>query len=241
MKIQVEDILEDLRAGLRTKAFLEKYGLSLAQFEQLLKQLIRDGLFTRQEFKAWKAHRPVGAFSPEDTIDALDPVFDESEPAPRNIETYVITEPEMNQSWALELFSTPRDRMKGAKFKANLQGKKYSFVVEDMIFRGAVKMHKDDAARASDLQAKREEAIAYITKHGWAAYLENRAFLANFGNEEVDPSRKARLVLIHCRNQTFLAALHTPHPTINLYVASSLDKLRDRLSRSIETRGLDLS
>jgi hypothetical protein len=107
-----------------------------------------------------------------------------------------------------------------------------------MLFRGSVNMrgggHKTTAQRLSE----REEAIDFISKHGWAAYLENRAFAANFGLDTEDQPRKARLVLLHCRNQTYLAALHTPAPAINLYVSSSLENIRRRLANAVDTRDI---
>jgi len=238
-RIRIEDVLADFRSGLRTKYFLTKYDLSLNQFEQLLKQLIRDGLFTKEQFRAWKAHRSIDEVAPDGgahgEVDPLRP-----DPHPSSVSTYIITDPETNGAWALELFSTSRDEIRGAKFKVNLQGKRYSFVVEDMLFRGSVKMRADQMPSTAEMQNKREEALKFIGEHGWAAYLENRAFAANFGDEEPDSRQKARLVLLHCRNQTFLAALHTPTPAINLYVASSLDKIRRRLSKSVDTTGINI-
>jgi hypothetical protein len=138
-KISIEEVLTDLRAGLRTKDFMIKYGISMTEFESILKSLIRKGLFTKDEFKAWKAHKPQA-----DATEQPQRSTAEAPPAPRknhgNVETYVIKDPEKNNSWALQLFSTRRERMPGAQFKVNLHGKKYAFVVERLLFRGAVKM-----------------------------------------------------------------------------------------------------
>jgi len=234
-KIRVEEILADLRAGLRTKGVLTKYLLSLQEFQEILKQLIRQGLLTKEEFRAWKAHRGQ---DPEPGRD--EPIDGQSGPTPSNVETYVIREPEKKNHWALALFSTGRDQMKGAEFKVSLQGRKYAFVVEELLYRGTVTMRAGRAQKPKDEQTRRQEAVEFISKHGWAAYLEKRAFQANFEPAADDPAAKARLVLLHCRNQTYLAALHTPAPAINLYVASSLDKIRKRLARSVDTSGLEI-
>jgi len=238
--ITAEDILQDLRAGLRTREFLSKYGLTLGQFEELLKSLIRKGLLTKDEFRAWKAHRlgPNSARTKPDGRE-VSPVPQQDKPN-QNVETYIIKQPEMNNSWALQLFSTDRDKMKGAQFKVNLHGKKYSFVVEQMLFRGQVEMlPSGDAGRFGE-RAKREQAMEFIARHGWAAYLESRAMEANLGEPGPEPRKKARLVLLHCKNHTFLAALHTPAPAINLYVGSSLEKIYGRLAKSVDTSILDL-
>ena len=89
-------------------------------------------------------------------------------------------------------------------------------------------------------KGKREEAIEFISEHGWAAYLESRAIEANLSGANTEETPKARLVLLHCRNNTFLAALHTPAPAINLYVGSSLDNIKQRLAKSVDTRSLSL-
>jgi len=239
-KIRIEDVLADLRAGMRTRGFLVKYEISLSEFEQLLRQLIRGGHFSKEEFRVWKARRASsGAEDQESTIQ------EDGIPRPRisrvsNIETYVIPEPEKNHSWALELFSTNKEKLPGAKFKVNLHGKKYAFVVEEMLFRGMVVMLAPQLRRDEGDKSKREQAIEFISKHGWAAYLENRAFLANFEEDELNIPKKARLALLRCRNETFLAALHTPVPTINLYVSSSLEQVRNRLARSVDISGLPI-
>ena len=122
----------------------------------------------------------------------------------------------------------------------NLHGKKYSFVVEQLLFRGAVEMLPNVRVSKEETTQRRQEALDFISSHGWAAYLEQRAFAANFDEESTQTVRKARLVLLHCKNQTFLAALHTPVPAINLYVGSSLETIRDRLSKSVNTSGLNI-
>jgi hypothetical protein len=241
--ISVLELLRDIRAGMRTKGFLYKYGITLQQFEGLLKNLLQRRLLTIEEFKAWKARKPEPSPSPD--ASAPPPPRPPEQPmqhvAPsQNVETFIITNPEKNNSWALQLFSAPRDRMKGAKFKVNLHGKKYFFVVEDMVFRGQVEMIAGALGSKSAAQTKREEALAFISVHGWSAYLERRALEANVDDEDQAPSgKKARLVLLHCRNDTFLAALHTPAPAINLYVGNSLDKIRLRLSKSVDLSPLD--
>jgi hypothetical protein len=236
-KLSVEEVLKDLHAGMRTKGFLNKYGLTMMQFESLLKQLIRKGLFTREDFKLWKAHR----LAPAPATENLNAEADLRDVARlNNVETFVITEPERNHSWALQLFSAEREKIKGAQFKVNLHGKKYSFVVEQLLFRGAVEMLPNVGVSKEESKQRRQEALDFISSHGWAAYLEQRAFAANFDSESTQTVRKARLVLLHCKNQTFLAALHTPVPAINLYVGSSLDTIRDRLSKSVDTRALNI-
>jgi hypothetical protein len=123
----------------------------------------------------------------------------------------------------------------------NLHGKKYAFIVEHLVFRGQVSMRAAAAPRKSGSLDKREDAVKFISQHGWAAYLENRAFSANFGNSGMAAANKARLVLLHCRNNTFLAALHTPAPAVNLYVGSSLENILSRLSKNIDTSDLRFS
>jgi hypothetical protein len=238
-RITAEDILQDMRGGLRTRGFLSKYGLTLGQFEELLKRLIRKGVLTKDQFRTWKAHRPGpdAPAGPEEEHEATAATL--AEKVHNNVTTYVIKEPEKNNSWALQLFSTHRDRMKGAQFKVNLHGKKYSFIVEQMLFRGQVEMLATaDAGRFPD-KARREQALEFIAHHGWAAYLESRAVEANLGEAAPQPRKKARLVLLHCKNQTFLAALHTPAPAINLYVGSSLEKIYGRLAKAVDTSVLE--
>ena len=236
-KLTVEEVLKDLHAGMRTKGFLNKYGLTMMQFESLLKQLIRKGLFTKEDFKLWKAHRLAPALPVENLSDEADL---REVARINNVETFVITEPERNHSWALQLFSADRDKIKGAQFKVNLHGKKYSFVVEQLLFRGAVDMLPNVGVSKEESKQRKQEALDFISSHGWAAYLEQRAFAANFDSESTQTVRKARLVLLHCKNQTFLAALHTPVPAINLYVGSSLETIRDRLSKSVNTSALNI-
>jgi len=239
-KIRAEDILEDLRAGLRTRGFLTKYGLTLGQFEELLKKLIRKGLFTKDEFRTWKAHRMGPPASAEEVVDQEATLVPLDEKPHHNVKTFVIREPERNNSWALQLFSTHRDRMKGAQFKVNLHGRKYSFMVEEMLFRGQVEMLATEDTGKFGHKVKREQALEFITRHGWAAYLESRAVEANLGEPGPQPRKKARLVLLHCKHETFLAALHTPTPAINLYVGSSLEKIWGRLAKSVDTSMLGI-
>lgn len=261
-KIPVPEVLKDLKAGLRTRGFMIKYGLTLAEFEELIKRLVRQGLLTKEEFKAWKSHRPETAAAP---IPAAKPApakptatkpasaQDESPDGEmtkvgHTVTTYVINEPEKNESWALQLFAINRDSIKGAKFKVNLHGRRYAFVVEDMLYRGQVRMRqpvKPKKQRDSKVEVKdkRELAMEYIAKHGWAAYLENRAYNANFEAEEHedDSQTKARLVILHCKNDTYLAAVHTPLPAVNLYVSTSLKNILGRLGKSVDTSELDLT
>ncbi|MBI5572880.1 MAG: hypothetical protein HY914_23250 [Desulfomonile tiedjei] len=239
-RVTAEDVLADLRAGLRTKHFLEKYGLSLAEFEKLLRDLIVKGRFTKEEFRRWKEHRPA---SPPPAAPKR-PVL-EVESATRtgsdNVTTWVINDPERNNSWALQLFSIKRESIRGARFKVNLHGRKYAFVVEQLLFRGQISMFGEDAPDESKVKDRRDDAVKFIAQHGWAAYLERRAFTANFEREAAaGPRKKARLVLLHCRNETFLAALHTPTPAISLYVGSSLQNVLNRLGKSVDTSELNL-
>lgn len=232
-RIKVEEILADLRAGLRTMGFLSKYLLTLEEFQAILKQLIRQGLLTKEEFRAWKAQRT------SDPAPARgEPIDGQAVGAPSNVETYIIREPEKKNHWALALFSTGRDKMRGAEFKVSLQGRKYAFIVEELLYRGTVTMRAGGPRKPRDEQTRRQEAVEFISQHGWAAYLERRAIQANFGQDADDPAATARLVLLHCRNETYLAALHTPAPAINLYVATSLEKIRKRLARSVDTSAL---
>ena len=244
-KVRTDQILADLRAGLRTRGFMNKYGLTMGEFERLLKKMIQKGIFTREEYIAWKASRRLDA-------PTADPFLADSDgPNPgaagkrQGITTYVIKDPEKNDSWALKLFSTQRNQMQGAAFKVDLHGKRYSFVVEEMLFRGPVTMLPGVIAAkpgTSGTKDKREEAIEFISEHGWAAYLESRAIEANLSaaTTTTEEPPKARLVLLHCRNNTFLAALHTPAPAINLYVGSSLDNIKSRLAKSVDTSSLSL-
>jgi hypothetical protein len=243
-KVDVRGILVDMRAGMRTKGFLSKYGLSLSEFEDLIKRLIRTGKISREEYVAWKTRRPASEEAPQPPLPrapAESKPRAETEKITGNVITYVINDPERNNSWALQLFSVKRESIKGAKFKVNLHGKKYAFVVEHLVFRGQVNMLSSAAPRKSGSLDKREDAVKFISKHGWAAYLEDRAFSANFGASGLAAANKARLVLLHCRNNTFLAALHTPAPAVNLYVGSSLDNILNRLSKSIDTSELRFS
>lgn len=251
MKVNLEEILEDLYAGLRTKDILESRGLSMKEFELILKKIIRDGLFTVEQFKAWKAHRPIpGAVGrpkeqSQPRTEAEPHTEAEPQPQAETIETYVIARPEESNSWALKLFSTQRERMAGSAFKVNLHGRKYSFLVEELLFRGNVDMQGDNllapqSGKKRTGEDKRAVAMDFIAKHGWAAYLENRAFAANFGPDADEGVTKARLVVLHCRNNTYLAALHTPAPAVNLYVSNSLRKIRERLSKTIDTRILKI-
>lgn len=242
-KVKVEEVLKDFHAGMRSKDFLAKYGLSMGQFEELLKNLIRQGLLTIDEFKAWKARRPTAPGGPP-PADREEVAYSQGPQRLKdNIKTFVLEEPEKNHAWAMQLFSTERDRLRGAQFKVVLHGKKYSFVIEKILYRGAVKMlaRIPSPKRQDERRSKREQALEFISRYGWAAYLENRAFEANFQDNGDDEADTGRLVLIHCRNETFLAALHTPRPAINLYVGPSLDKIVARLSRTIDTSDLEIT
>lgn len=231
-------ILEDLRAGFRTRHFLATYGLSMQEFEIILKDLIRKGLFTKEEYKNWKSHRLPPKVAETNAPTPSGPQNISQLAGHKTVSTYVIPEPEKNNSWALQLFSTDRNRMAGAGFKVVLHGKKYAFVVERLLFRGPVDMVRSKAPRPRSKE-KREQAMEFIAKYGWAAYLENRAYAANFDEDGMREAGKARLVLLHCRNDTYVAALHTPAPAINLYVGSSLESIRERLARNIDTSQLN--
>jgi hypothetical protein len=236
-RVDYQRILEDLRAGLRTRHFLSTYGLTLQEFEAILKDLIRKRLFSKEEFRAWKAHTPASRTTEAGSSGPPPALGQPHGAGDRTVTTYVIPEPEKNNSWALQLFSTRRDLMAGANFKVVLHGKKYSFVVEKLLFRGPVRMLESKAPKAHSKE-KREQAMEFIAKYGWAAYLENRAYAANFDKDGMRESGKARLVLLHCRNGTFVAALHTPAPAINLYVGGSLQTIRERLSNNVDISDL---
>jgi hypothetical protein len=240
-KVRTDQILADLRAGLRTKGFMNKYGLTMGEFERLLIKMIQKGIFTREEYIAWKASRRLDAPTADPFLADSDGPSHGAAERRHGITTYVIKDPEKNDSWALKLFSTQRDQMQGAAFKVDLHGRRYSFVVEEMLFRGPVNMLPGVIEAKPGPKDKREEAIEFISEHGWAAYLESRAIGANLaaGGANQEP-QKARLVLLHCRNNTFLAALHTPAPAINLYVGSSLDSIKSRLAKSVDTSSLSL-
>jgi len=239
-RIKVDEVLRDLRAGMRTQEFLSKYAITKSQFEELLKRLIKQGIFTKDDFRAWKANRPGPGQPPAQSFQEPDASAAAPDSAPDNVATWVLKEPEKNHAWALQLFSTRREEMRGAKFKVNLHGKKYSFVVEELLFRGQVDMLEDVASFRGDAKTRREEALAFISLHGWAAYLEKRAIAANVAADPQKSGQKARLVVLHCRNETFLAALHTPAPAVNLYVGNSLESIRRRLARSIDASILNL-
>lgn len=279
-KVAIDEVLEDLRAGKRTKDFLTKYGITLPQFERILAGLIREGKFTKEEYRGWKARkRPDNTGTPpeEMTVGSAEEIMDldagmedirdlhelpEADPPPessspsapdaqadgprqlqgktKNIDTYVLHQPEKDNQWALQLFGIKREKVKGAKFKVNLHGQKYAFVVEELLFRGAVEMTEEGPPPKEDPKTKRERAIAYIAAHGWAAYLEHRAYEVNFRDETGKVKLKARLVILQCKNDTYLAALHTPTPAISFYVSTSLDTIRDRLSKSIDIDGLGI-
>lgn len=240
-RVRVEEVLADLRAGLRTKGFLLKYGLSMPEFEYLLKKLIRKGLFTKEEFIAWKEHGPRSPSEVQEYHSGKEAPGVERDRSRQGIVTYVIKDPEKNDTWALELFSTQRDQIQGRSFKVNLHGRKYSFIVEELIFRGPVSMLGSvDQSPKPETREKREKAIEFISAHGWAAYLETRAIEANVEESEDGSPKRARLVLLRCRNNTFLAALHTPAPAINLYVGPSLENIKQRLAKSVDTRPLGI-
>ncbi|MGO9122807.1 MAG: hypothetical protein ACLQPD_34960 [Desulfomonilaceae bacterium] len=239
-KVRIDQVLADIRAGLRTKGFLEKYGLTMGEFERLLKKMIRKGILSIEEYTAWKSHRRTDAPTAAPLLADIDLPSSGAAETKHGITTYVIKDPEKNDSWALKLFSTQRNMMQGAAFKVDLHGKRYSFVVEEMLFRGPVDMLPGVVGSRAGTKDKREEAIEFISEHGWAAYLESRAIDANLSASSAEEPKKARLVLLHCRNNTFLAALHTPAPAINLYVGSSLNNIKARLAKSVDTSSLTL-
>jgi hypothetical protein len=246
-KVRVEDLVVDIRAGKRTKDFLVKYSISLAEFEQLIKQMIREGFLTKEEFKAWKARRPAEPPPPPPAKPPAKPGSGKVVPSPEtekvdgHVTTYVINDPERNNSWALQLFSIKKESIKGAKFKVNMHGRRYAFVVEGLLFRGQVAMLASALPKEAGTRDRREQAVKFISQHGWAAYLENRAFEANFGETGLAAGKKARLVLLQCRNNTFLAAVHTPAPAINLYVSASLENIVGRLAKHLDTSSLNLA
>ena len=241
-KVRIDQILTDIRAGLRTKGFLEKYGLTMGEFERLLKKMIRKGILSIEEYTAWKSHRRTDSPTAEPLFADSDLPSSGADGAKHGITTFVIKDPEKNDSWALKLFYTQRNMMQGAAFKVDLHGRRYSFVVEQMLFRGPVDMLPGvlGTRAGTGTKDKREEAIEFISEHGWAAYLESRAIDANLSASSAEEPKKARLVLLHCRNNTFLAALHTPAPAINLYVGSSLNNIKARLAKSVDTSSISL-
>ncbi|MFC1835488.1 hypothetical protein ACFL2Q_12250 [Thermodesulfobacteriota bacterium] len=241
-RVKLEDFVKEMHAGKRTKYFLTKYGIPLERFEEILKKLIRDKWVSKEEYIAWKAHRPMTeALKNADPPKPERPVAPPVAPSHKGVETFVIDKPNKRDIWALQLFATKREEMKGSSFKMNLHGRKYSFTVESLVYRGTVDLLEDDEQSQVDRKQKKQEALDYIAKHGWAAYLENRAFVANFGPDEATVvKKKARLVVVHCRGNTYLAALHTPTPSIILYVAPSLPKIVKRLSKHIDESTLDV-
>lgn len=238
-RIRAEDVVNDFRAGMRTKTFLTKYNLSVEQFEQLLKRLIRERLITKDEVLAWKtrraAQRKQEADVPEDQWEERRGGSSHS-----SVETCVIHEPERNGAWILELFSKDAEEIEGTRVKVALHGKKFAFFIEELLFRGQVKILGAQSASKHVRLDKREEALEYIAQHGWAAYLETRAFMANFGqdDQEDDKPRQARLMLLQCKNGAYLAALHTPAPAVNIYVSSSLENIKQRISAHVDMAGV---
>lgn len=223
---------------------MQKYGITLPEFESLLKMLIRKGLFTKEEFKTWKTSRvqPQAQSAVSKETKQPDDMQTATQTDPSHIETFILADPEKNHAWVMQLFSTRRDLMREATFKVVLQGKKYLFVVDRLIFRGNVYIMEDQESEKAS-KSKREEALEFISKHGWAAYLEQRAFQANFDEsqaEKIRSSKKARLLLVQCRNNTYLAALHTPAPAISLYVGSSLENMKSRLAKVVDLTGLEM-
>ncbi len=253
-------VLRDLLEGaLRTKGMIAKYRSTVKDFEQIIIRLIRTGKWTKDEFRSWKAHRPSRpdadpkAF--EVTFEARDveaelagdfhkPSPKASAPPPQVIsspETYIIHEREVDDSLAMRLFTTKREEIGGARFKVLLQGKKLAFTVDRMLFRGPVELLHGVVPKKPDPKKKREEALDYVAKHGWAAYLESRAFTATFGGQDAPEVRtKARLVLLQARNNTYVAAIHTPLPSINVYVDSTLAAIRERLSKVVDIRDVNV-
>lgn len=238
-RIRAEEVVKDFRAGMRTKTFLGKYNLSVEQFEHLLKRLIRERLITKDEVLAWKTRR---AAQRKQEVDGLEDQWVErgGEGSPGSVETCVIHEPERNGAWILDLFSKNAEEIAGTRVKVALHGKKFAFFIEGLLFRGQVKILGAETGAKPLRLDRREEALEYIAQHGWAAYLETRAFLANFGEEERqdDKPRHARLILLQCKNGAYLAALHTPAPAVNIYVSSSLVSIKQRISAHVDMTGV---
>ncbi len=262
-QVSDEAVLRDLRAGvLRTKGLVAKYGLTVKDFEQIIIRLIRSGQWTKEQFRDWKAHRTP---PPESDLKSFEVTFEAKDleaelgedfsprpekdppstelPSPKPIsgpETYIIHEPEVNDSLAMKLFTTKREDIGGARFKVLLQGKKLAFTVDRMLFRGPVELLHGVVPKKTDIKKKREDALDYVSKHGWAAYLESRAFTATFGGSDAPEVRtKARMVLVQARNNTYVAAIHTPVPSINVYVDSNLEAIRERLEKVVDLRGVN--
>jgi hypothetical protein len=276
-KLNAQEILADINKGLRTRHFLQKYGIEKEEFQHILKRMIRDGILTKEQFKQWKSHRPaseppqaveseaksnLSAF--EDTVDmdqlrkqalgdlaTLDDEISAPEPetkkaekqeqdttpqkgVPGSVETYVISEPEKNGAWVLNLFATKRDEMEGLRFKARILGKKYAFTIEKMLYRGPVNIFDNDKPDKSKPKNKREEALNFISSHGWAAYLESRAIEANIEEQAEQKFLAGRLVVLKCKHQTYVAALHSPAPSVCFYVASDLEAIKRRLAKTVD-------
>ncbi len=240
-KIRLDEIARELREGKRTKHFLGKYGLTLPVFEELLKRVIREGYFSRDEFSAWKARKPMPQSSGGKRNDSASAPVLTLRSKPDDVDTHVISESDEDSATVMKLFSVKREKLKGLRFKVSLGGRKYGFTVEDVVHRSPVDMLQAvPVARGKvPMKKRQEEAVEYIAKHGWAAYLENRAFLANFEDDaSAATSRKAKLVVVFCTSESFVAALHTPTPAINFYVAGSLADIKNRLSKIINTAPL---
>jgi hypothetical protein len=237
-RIKAEDVLRDFRAGMRTKSFLAKYHLTVEQFEQLLKRLIRERLISKEELLEWKTRRAAQRKRQAEASEA-----DWQErcrlSSPGNVDTCVIQEPERNGAWVLDLFAMRPEEIEGTRVKVTLHGKKYAFFIEELLFRGQVKILGPDAGAKRPMLDNREAALEYIAQHGWAAYLETRAFLANFQDEGDDGKpRQAKLMLLRCKNGAYLAALHTPVPAVNIYVSSSLENLKHRIAAHVDLKNV---
>ncbi|GEM_PF-531194 len=271
-QVNAQDILNDLKAGVRTRDFLSKYGFEISEFQSILKRLIRFGSLTREEFNEWKRIKRKKTSQKSEDFEATQEFvvaedFGDQEdvqdlhqdsdnrangkahpsPAgnsaglliPHSMETYIVPVPEKNSAWAMKLFSTDRDRMAGATFNAVIERVEYTLTVEELLFRGEVNLVNKVAAEKADPKKKREEAIDFIYKHGWAAFLESKAIAANFDNEDLGVKSKARLVLLKCPGKTYVAALHTPAPAVSFYVGPSLQFIKDRLAKSVAESDLD--
>ena len=95
-KIKVDQILADIKAGLRTRGFLEKYNLTMGEFEGLLKKMIRKGILTVEEYTTWKSHRRTDAPTAEPLLADTDMPSAAGPGHKQGITTFVIKDPEKN-------------------------------------------------------------------------------------------------------------------------------------------------
>jgi hypothetical protein len=230
----IDDILEDMSAGKRTKAILADYNLSVKQLAVMLQQAISDGLLTKSELKQWRENRSVAL----STIRVVESLAGDLDPGTEAVEleqaTFVVAENDNNWEQALRLFNSEKSSLVGAHFTLTTNLRYHSFVVDKVLFRSKVPMVKK---RQRPPSKKAEDAMEFIATHGWEAYLEDRAFAANF--ERFEPSeKKATLAVVRCKDGMFLAAVYTGGRDVNFYAEATQSKLKNRLSSIIDTSKL---